>query len=122
MDSSSLYRQAVEVLGPEGKPITLDDLPPPNTKRWVIRRKAAVVAGVRAGLISLEEACQRYTLSVEEFSTWQRMIDEFGMRGLRVTRLKHYRDSERPASVPTSFPGNRADHSSGPGALRLGRA
>ncbi len=122
MDSSSLYRQAVEVLGPEGKPITLDDLPPPNTKRWVIRRKAAVVAGVRAGLISLEEACQRYTLSVEEFSTWQRMIDEYGMRGLRVTRLKHYRDSERPPSVPTSFPGNRSGHSGGPGALRLGRA
>ncbi len=49
MDSSSIYRQAVDVLGPEGKPITLDDLPSPNTKRWVIRRKAAVVAGVRAG-------------------------------------------------------------------------
>ncbi len=96
MDSSSLYRQAAEVLGPEGKPITLDDLPPLNTKRWVIRRKAAVVCGVRAGLISLEEACRRYTLSVEEFSTWQRMIDEYGMRGLRVTQLKHYRNSERP--------------------------
>ncbi len=96
MDSSSLYRQAAEVLGPEGKPITLDDLPPLNTKRWVIRRKAAVVAGVRAGLISLEEACRRYTLSVEEFVTWQRMIDEYGMRGLRVTQLKHYRVSERP--------------------------
>ena len=95
MDSSSLYRQAAEILGPEGKPITLHDLPPPNTKRWVIRRKAAVVSGVRAGLISLEEACRRYTLSVEEFLTWQRMIDEYGMRGLRVTRLKHYRESER---------------------------
>ncbi len=95
MDTNSLYRQAAEVLGPEGKPITLDDLPPPNTKRWVIRRKAAVVAGVRAGLISLEEACRRYTLSVEEFLTWQRMIDEYGMRGLRVTRLKHYRESDR---------------------------
>ena len=95
MDTNSLYRQAAEVLGPEGKPITLDDLPPPNTKRWVIRRKAAVVAGVRAGLISLEEACRRYTLSVEEFLTWQRMIEEYGVRGLRVTRLKHYRETDR---------------------------
>ncbi len=95
MDTNSLYRQAAEVLGPEGRPITLDDLPPPNTKRWVIRRKAAVVAGVRAGLISLEEACRRYTLSVEEFLSWQRMIDDYGMRGLRVTRLKHYRESDR---------------------------
>ncbi len=71
-------------------------MPPPNTERWVIRRKAAVVSGVRAGLISLEEACRRYTLSVEEFLIWQRMIDEYGMRGLRVTHLKHYRHSERP--------------------------
>jgi hypothetical protein len=39
--------------------MSLDDLPPPNTKRWVIRRKAEVVAGVRSGLISLEDACRR---------------------------------------------------------------
>ena len=34
-----------------------DDLPPPNTRRWVVRRKAAVVTAVRAGRITLEEAC-----------------------------------------------------------------
>ena len=95
MDTRALYRQAAEVLGPEGRPITEQDLPPPNTKRWVIRRKAAVVAGVRAGLISLEEACRRYTLSAEEFLTWQKMIDSYGMRGLRVTRLKDYREPTR---------------------------
>lgn len=85
------------VRGPEGMPITLDDLPPPGTRRWVIRRKAEVVAGVRAGLLSLEEACERYTLSVEEFLSWQRLIDRHGMRGLRVTRLQDYRGAERPA-------------------------
>lgn len=67
------------------------DLPPPNTKRWVMRRKAEVVAGVRCGLISLEEACERYTLSVEEFLSWQRLIDRHGVRGLRATRLQEYR-------------------------------
>jgi hypothetical protein len=66
-------------------------LPPPGTKRWVMRRKAEVVAGVRSGLISLEEACQRYTLSVEEFLSWQRLIDKHGVRGLRATRLQEYR-------------------------------
>ncbi len=66
-------------------------LPPPNTKRWVIRRKAAVVSAVRAGLLTLEEACQRYHLSVEEFLSWQRLIDRHGMRGLRATRLQDYR-------------------------------
>lgn len=70
---------------------TEKELPPPDTKRWVMRRKAEVVAGVRSGLISLEEACERYTLSVEEFLSWQRLIDRHGVRGLRATRLQEYR-------------------------------
>lgn len=82
------------VIGPEGRPMTENDLPPPDTKRWVMRRKAEVVAGVRSGLISLEEACRRYTLSVEEFLSWQRLIDSHGMRGLRATRLQDYRDGQ----------------------------
>ena len=67
------------------------ELPPPDTKRWVVRRKAAVVAAVREGVISLDEACRRYNLSVEEFIAWQRTIERHGVRGLRVTRLKDYR-------------------------------
>jgi hypothetical protein len=39
--------------GPGG---ALGDLPPPETRRWVARRKAQVVAAVRAGLLTLEEA------------------------------------------------------------------
>src|SRR3546814_4612529 len=79
------------IIGPAGKPLSLDDLPPPSTKRWVIRRKAEVVTAVRAGLLTLEEACQRYNLSVEEFLSWQSLIDKHGMRGLRTTRLQQYR-------------------------------
>ena len=66
-------------------------LPPPETRRWVIRRKAAVVQAVRSGTMSLEEACTRYNLSVEEFLSWQRLIDRHGLRGLRTTRLQEYR-------------------------------
>ena len=55
------------VIGPDGSPLTIADLPAPGTKRWVIRRKAEVVAAVRGGLLSLEEACSRYTLTVDEF-------------------------------------------------------
>jgi hypothetical protein len=58
------------VIGPDGSPLTIADLPAPGTKRWVIRRKAEVVAAVRGGLLSLEEACSRYTLTVEEFLSW----------------------------------------------------
>ena len=80
--------------------MTEADLPPPETKRWVMRRKAEVVAGVRCGLISLEEACRRYTLSVEEFLSWQRLIDSHGVHGLRATRLQDYRQgSEKPSLV-----------------------
>jgi hypothetical protein len=44
-----------------------DQTPPPDTKHWTVRRKAAVVEAVRVGMISLQEACLRYDLSVEEF-------------------------------------------------------
>ena len=107
MDAELEGNRSVVVLGIDGRRLRLEDLPPPGTRRWVIRRKAEVVAGVRAGLISLEEACARYTLSVEEFLSWQRSIDRHGMRGLRTTRLQDYRAAARRsrtvASPSTSF-------------------
>ncbi len=80
------------VIGPDGSPLTVADLPPQNTRRWVIRRKAEVVAAVRGGLLSLDEACQRYTLTVEEFLSWQQSIEKHGLAGLRATRVQHYRE------------------------------
>lgn len=79
------------VIGPTGAPLTLKDLPPPNTGRWVIRRKAEVVAAVRGGLISLEDALARYQLTAEEFTAWQQSIERHGLAGLRTTRLQQYR-------------------------------
>lgn len=79
------------VIGPDGSPLTISDLPATSTKRWVIRRKAEVVAAVRGGLLSLEEACERYTLTIEEFLSWQASIDQYGLAGLRTTRIQHYR-------------------------------
>ncbi|WP_395666302.1 DUF1153 domain-containing protein [Methylocella sp.] len=79
------------VIGPDGSPLTLADLPPATTKRWVIRRKAEVVAAVRGGLLSLEDACARYALTVDEFLSWQMSIDQHGLAGLRTTRIQQYR-------------------------------
>jgi hypothetical protein len=79
------------VMGPDGSPLTIADLPPPSTKRWVIRRKAEVVAAVRGGLLSLSDACDRYRLTVDEFLSWQRSIERHGLPGLRATRLQQYR-------------------------------
>ncbi len=90
--SESFRRRVNYVIGPDGSPLTIADLPPTSTRRWVIRRKAEVVAAVRGGLLSLEEACDRYTLTVEEFLSWQRSIDRHGLPGLRATRIQHYRE------------------------------
>jgi len=77
----------------------MSDLPSPDTKRWVVRRKAVVVQAVRNGMISLQEACRRYNLSVEEFLAWQRAIERHGIPGLRVTRLQIYRDTDEPRAA-----------------------
>jgi Protein of unknown function (DUF1153) len=79
------------VIGPDGQALTLRDLPPPKTRRWVTRRKAEVVAAVRGGLLTLGEACERYALSVEEFLSWQHAIERHGIAGLRATRSRYYR-------------------------------
>jgi hypothetical protein len=71
-------------------------LPPPNTKRWVVRRKAAVVAAVRSGGITIEEACRVYQLSKEELLSWERAFEIHGLRGLRATRVQQYRRTRRP--------------------------
>jgi Protein of unknown function (DUF1153) len=71
----------------------LRGLPPEGTKRWVARRKAAVVVAVRQGLITREEACRRYELSEEEFASWQWSLDNHGVKGLRITSLQRYRDN-----------------------------
>jgi hypothetical protein len=88
-------RGFVAVMGVDGRPLTMDNLPHAHTKRWVPRRKAEVVAAVRGGLISLDEACNRYTLSVEEFLSWQRAIDKHGLNGLRATHAQDHRDASR---------------------------
>lgn len=80
-----------QVIGPLGESLTVETLPPPGTTRWVGRRKAEVVAAVNCGLLTVDEVCDRYNLTVEEFASWQRAVDRSGMPGLRVTRIQHYK-------------------------------
>lgn len=74
------FRPAVAI-GPLGEPLTLDSLPPADTRRWVVRRKAEVVAAVNGGLLTVDEACEHYNLTLEEFAAWQRAVDRSGMPG-----------------------------------------
>jgi hypothetical protein len=57
---------------------------PPLPDRWLPHRKAEVVAAVRNGVLSLDKARERYSLSIEEYLAWERAIDRFGLPGLRV--------------------------------------
>ncbi|CDO37467.1 MULTISPECIES: DUF1153 domain-containing protein [Novosphingobium] len=79
------------VVGPLGEALKRENLPPANTSRWVVRRKAEVVAAVNGGLLTATEACERYGLTLEELASWQRAIEREGMPGLRATRVQHYR-------------------------------
>jgi len=79
------------VIGPDGERMTLRDLPPPDTNRWVPRRKARVVAAVEGGLMSEDEARERYSISEEEYATWKQAMSRFGMRGLCVTQINRVR-------------------------------
>jgi hypothetical protein len=86
-------KSVVELLLPRAP--TVGNLPPPDTKRWVVRRKAAVVAAVRSGMITLEEALRRYQLTEEEFLSWQRAFETHGLAGLRATRVQQHRGSHQ---------------------------
>jgi hypothetical protein len=86
------------VRGPDGSVLTMDNLPSSDTARWVPRRKAEIVAAVRGGLLSLDEACERYSLTSEEYLTWQDGLGIFGLEGLRTTNRQCRRQRSARAS------------------------
>lgn len=74
---------------------TESELPPLNTRRWTIRRKAALLHGLRSGALTLQEASWRYALSMEELRAWERDFERHGLPGLRATRVQVYRGVKR---------------------------
>jgi hypothetical protein len=77
---------------PDGSVMTAADLPPPQTRRWVVSRKLAVVRGVAHGLISESEALARYGLSEEEFREWVQAVMREGAEGLKATSARSHKD------------------------------
>ena len=82
-------RRAVTL--PDGSVMTRADLPPASTRRWVARRKAAVVRGVLSGLLSRDEALSLYGLSEEELDGWIRAASTHGIDALKATTIQRYR-------------------------------
>src|SRR5947208_9997208 len=70
---------------------------PKSRQRWTVRRKAIVVEAVRGGWIPIEEVCELYSISVDEFLAWERDLDRYGLHGLRTTRYQIYRDTDKRA-------------------------
>jgi hypothetical protein len=71
---------------------------PRSGQRWTVRRKAAVVEAVRGGWMPIDEACELYNISVDEFIAWERDLDRYGVPGLRTTRYQIYRDTEKKSA------------------------
>ena len=70
------------------------ELPALNTRRWTIRRKAALLEALHSGALTLDQALERYALSVEEIRAWERDLEQHGLYGLRATRVQIYRRGE----------------------------
>ena len=70
------------------------ELPALNTRRWTIRRKAALLQALRSGALTLEQARDRYAVSFEEIRAWERDLERHGLYGFRATRVQIYRRDE----------------------------
>ena len=75
---------------PDGRVLSLADLPPEDT-RWVASRKETVVNAVLHGLIRKEEVLRRYGLSEEEFDGWTKAMQKHGRAALKVTAIQRFR-------------------------------
>ncbi|WP_207099846.1 DUF1153 domain-containing protein [Paracoccus shandongensis] len=78
------------VILPDGRVLSVADLPPDDT-RWVASRKETVVNAVLHGLIGKEEALRRYGLSEEELDGWTKAVQKHGRAALKVTAIQRFR-------------------------------
>jgi hypothetical protein len=108
-------KSKIEPAGANAPMLTLDDLPSPNTRRWVARRKAQVVSAVQVGLLPLEEALRLYRLTLEEFASWQRALLRYGTTGLKASRLHVSEARERLGGARRAWAPRRQGRSSAHG-------
>lgn len=90
------------VIGWDGKPITLDDLPQRDV-RWSKKRKAQIVAAVRGNLLSFDEAWRRYGLSRLEFAAWENELLARAAERSRREEHSEFRLLAQAANVASSW-------------------
>jgi hypothetical protein len=86
------------VIGADGNPLTLADLPARDA-RWNGKRKAKVVAAVRGNLVSFDEAMRRYGLSPGEFYAWENEVLAHVAARRRATERREFRLLRREATL-----------------------
>lgn len=91
MDTKIVAKALPVVYDLQGNAITVRDLPPPTTRRWVTNRKAILVRAVHGGLITREEVLERYQMEEGEFATWEREFAAHGAEGLKITKTQKRR-------------------------------
>ena len=82
---SAHIQRGVRLPGVNSEVLTPNELPVSRPRRWIVKRKAHVVAAVDSGLLSVQEACSRYSLTLDEFLSWKRNL---GLAGLHRTRIQ----------------------------------
>jgi hypothetical protein len=87
-------RKGPPLLGPDLEELTLNALPAQGpSERWSMMRKGRVIAAVQHGLLSLDEACARYAMSVDEYLSWESALQRHGLSGLRALAPRELAES-----------------------------
>ncbi len=77
---------------PDGNVMTREDILRQEFTRWTPSRKAAIVLAVQKGLFTLTEVKENWSISLDEFISWQKLFKEKGFAGLRSTYTNFYRN------------------------------
>ncbi|MFN5778299.1 MAG: DUF1153 domain-containing protein [Novosphingobium sp.] len=85
----------VRIVGPSHEVLTQETLPPrpPVPCGW--QPNVWCGAAVKSGLLTLDEALERYSLSLAEYYSWQDAMDRSGVAGLRVAAVQSDRTARR---------------------------
>jgi hypothetical protein len=82
--------------------LTAHDLPKAGErKRWTRVYKAIIADAIKHGLMTSQEACDRYCMTVGELERWIELLETQGLRGLSASNLASGHTSAKLEDVPT---------------------
>lgn len=82
-------------------------IPPAGDQRWTPRRKADVCCAIFAGALTMEEAAERWDMTLPEIASWLAHFRDHGKNGLSTTKLQDFRPCRTSGS--SSSPQSESD-------------